>query len=262
MKYSKSLDLVIAALTYGMRGNTAKAAAFFDKALTMKDLKSTIASLDKTQATAHKALVASFTAPKAKSKTTAELMRELAAKRKSRTQAAKLPFPGAAPPFKKKSESESLGEDKDLSAGDDFDSIADRMTTSSPTTGNGPAKDARPVNGPFGGGMTTASDDADEDDFDLDTVDEDTVEMPEASAEDIDVGFNDKMSEEDPDRPSVDGEGQPRDDFSETAEDDEKDEEDDPDEVEPDEDEDDVTTARLKRVQANLRSLSKLSNRT
>ena len=229
MRYSKSLDLLIAAVTFGRQGDTNKAAICFDKALAMKDLGPTIAALERSQAKAHVELTASLTKKK---KTTAQLMAELAAKRrKAQTAAGKLPFPGAAPPFKKKSESEAADDE-----GDSFDDIADDMTV-----GNGPAGNSRPVNGPFGGGSTAAfGEDEAEDDEELDT---DDLDEEEADLEDIDEGFNDVMENLDPSIPSVDGEGQPGDDNSEVSEadDEEEDEEEDEedDEEEDDEEEDD-----------------------
>jgi hypothetical protein len=223
MRYSKSLDLLIAAVTFGRQGDTNKAAICFDKALAMKDLGPTIAALERSQAKAHVELTASLTKKK---KTTAQLMAELAAKRrKAQTAAGKLPFPGAAPPFKKKSESEAADDE-----GDSFDDIADDMTV-----GNGPAGNSRPVNGPFGGGSTAAfGEDEAEDDEELDT---DDLDEEDADLEDIDEGFNDVMENLDPSIPSVDGEGQPGDDNSEVSEaDDEEDDEDEDDEDEDDKD--------------------------
>ena len=241
MRYSKSLDLIIAALNFGQQGKMEKAAMCFDKALTMKDLGSTLATLDKAQANAHTALVASLSS-KGK-KTTAQLMAGLAAKRKAAK--AKKPFPGAAPLFKKKAKADFGKDDADEGEDEDegeesFDDVADDMTKASVK-----AK-ARSV---------LAADDEEDEDLDLDNISDDAIEMPEASFEDIEDGFTDRMEETEPGVPSVDGEGQPGEGFTETSESDAEEESD-------EEEEEASVQAKVKRVQANVQAMSRLTKIT
>jgi hypothetical protein len=271
MKYSKSLDLVIAAMTYGRKGDMEKAALCFDKALTMKDLASTVDMLDRAQEKAHTVLTASLSGSGPRKKTTAQLMIALAAKRKAVK--AKPPFKGAAPLFKKKakkkakadfgsdeSDDDEEGEGDGHGGPESFSDITDSMTKS--TTSNGPADDSRPVQGPFGGGMSAAGggEDGDEDEGesedDLNLDDITVEELPEAGIEDIKEGFMDKMESPGMGIPSVDGEGQPGEGFTETDEDEGEEF------AEADEDEDEDTASvisKVKRVQANLKALSRLN---
>ena len=282
MRYSKSLDLVICALAFARKGQMEKAAKCFDKALTMKDLGVTLAALEKHQVKAHAAVTAAMAKVGTKP-TTAQLLTALAAKRAEQAAKAKAKKPKVKPKAKAKKVKAEFGEDTDglddVDVDDDsFGDLADSMTVS-----NGEADDDTPAGGDFGGGMTAEVDDTDgedevdadldgTDDFDIDGMDDGVDELPEASVEDVDVGFLDTMDNSDANIPSVDGEGQPGDELTETSDVDGDDDEDDlPGSTEDDDDDAEAAKVEAKakarqiaakqaqRVQANLAALARLN---
>lgn len=175
MRYSKSLDLVISALVYARNGKIEQAAALFDKAVNATDVLPTIARLEKVQATA-------FNADFSRNKTTAQLMREIAAKKAKAKAKPKAPVKG-----KKKAKAKMRKEramDDGFGVGDDFDQITDDMTVS-----NGEADDDSVLNGNPGGvsfadeddGMEDFGDEGD-DEF-IEDMDDDVAELPEAAVD-------------------------------------------------------------------------------
>lgn len=63
MKYSKALDILIAAQHFGLKGDRKKAFALFEKALKQKDLKPALAALEALQASSFKKMEASLKQP-------------------------------------------------------------------------------------------------------------------------------------------------------------------------------------------------------
>lgn len=241
MKYSKTLDLIIASLDFASQGKIERAAAFLDKALRMKDVASVVEALDKMNGEARAAEQATAALEGRSSALAKALAAKAAAKKVKAKPAAKKPagkgkpFGGKmAPPFKKKAKA-------DLDPTEDFTETLDDMV----------------VDADLSDGV---------DDLNLDDIAEDIEEMPEATAD----GAGDDVLVEDID---LDGEGT-EDVLESTAADDEekedKDDGEDDAEDKEDEDEDEAeeeeakpaeARASLRRTIGNISALSRLQKK-
>lgn len=179
MKYSRSLDLILAALKSVSAGKPKIAGLALQKAMAQKDFKPTIAALELQQA-------AAFDVAREASPSLSAMFETLAAKAKAKkkVKAKGKPFGGKqAPPFKKKVKAADESEDdEDMEEDEEGD---DEETSDTTMTGTDPS-DLEPVLRE----MTMAEDlEGDEgfgnndDDLTLEDL-EGIEEMPEASLED------------------------------------------------------------------------------
>lgn len=162
MKYTPTLDLIVATFQLAHDGKFEKAAACLDKVLKMKDVASVIESLDKMNAKAfadRQAATATTAAPATRSTALAKALEELAAAKKKKPAAKKVPFGGkkAAPFGKKKAKA-------DLDTDETFDEVTEDMVV-----------DADAVVAPDA--------ELNLDELNLDDISEDLEEMPVADVE-------------------------------------------------------------------------------
>jgi hypothetical protein len=233
MKYSRSLDLVLASLREAKAGKMETAAVCFEKALKQKDLDVMIATLEGTQKKAFDELAKA-------NPTVAAMFKEVAAKRakaKKATKAKGKPFGGKqAPPFGKKKEKADA--DTDLAP------VLDEMTSSDEDGEEFPMDDVEDL---------TLDDLEDLDEGEGDGV----AEMPESGVDTAAESDDDEDSEDDEKEESAEGDDED-DEKEESSEDDGNSNEDEKDDM------DDVSTVvqtagKVKVVSANLAALDRLT---
>lgn len=197
MKYSRSLDLILAALKNVSAGNTKVAGLAFSKAMEQADFKPTLAALEKQQA-------AAFEVVREANPSVASMFETLAAKakakKKAKVKAKGKPFGGKqAPPFKKKVKAADESEDDEEEDESEDDEEDDEETSDTTMTGTDPT-DLEPVLRE----MTLSEDEGDEgfgnndDDLTLEDLEslDGVEEMPEASLDDSeDLDLEDDFTE-------------------------------------------------------------------
>lgn len=228
MKYSRTLDFVLAALSKAKEGKVEAAAVCFEKAMKQKDLNETVSALEDMQ-------VAAFEELSKQKPAIRTLFAQLLTKQTAKTDAAKA---GAGKKEPKKAE--KAGND------DDLPTVLDDMTAAE-DDGEG-------------------ADNGDLDDLtiedleDLDDDDGDVIEMPEAStaSDDSDDADDEKEDDEGKEEDSKKTKAKAT---KAEAEDDKDDEEDADDDKEDkgDKEEDPKKSAKASTVKANLAALDRLA---
>jgi type IV secretory pathway VirB10-like protein len=223
MKYSRTLDFVLACLREAKAGKMENAAALFERALRQSDFDATVASLETKQ-------VAAFDELSEKKPSIKALFEALAAKKAKKKVKAK-PFGGKkAPPFKKK-------EKADLGL-DEIDPVLDEMTADEELDLEGDDLDLTDLEGLDGEGVD---------------------EMPEASpteaAEDEDKDSEEESSEDDDkDSEEESSEGEDKDSEEESSDEGDDEKKDSEEESTPA-----VTASKMKVLAGNLAALDRLA---